>query len=77
MARLAATSVWGSARWCRRLPMLEGSAAVMASPAGLSVRYPWAMAQRMTAPMRWRTRLAVSGRVCQIGSRQAITSAVW
>ena len=34
------------------------------------------MAQRMTAPMRCRTRRAVSGRVCQIGTRQAITSAV-
>ena len=34
------------------------------------------MAHFMTAPMRWRMRRAVSGRVCHIGTRQAITSAV-
>ena len=48
----------------------------MASPAGLSCRYPSATAHFMTAPIRWRTLLAVSRLVLQIGSRTAITSAV-
>ena len=48
----------------------------MASPAGLSSRWPWATAHRITAPIRWRTRRAVTRFSFQMGSSTAITSAV-
>ena len=48
----------------------------MASPAGLSCRWPCAIAHFMMAPIRCRTRRAVSRLSCQMGSRTAITSAV-
>jgi len=70
-----ATSRCGSARRCFLAPSCLGNAAVTASPAGLSWRCPWAMAHFMTAAIRWRTRLAVSGRLFQIGDRQSMTSA--
>ena len=53
-----------------------GSAAESTSPAGLSSRYPCATAHFITAPMRWRTRPAVTRLVDQIGSSTAMTSAV-
>ena len=51
----------------------------MASPAGLSVRWPSAMAHRMTAEIRCRDLRAISALVCQIGTRAASTSAevIW
>ena len=56
--------------------LVGGSAAEMASPAGSSERWPWATAHFITAPMRRRTRRAVSRLVVQIGSSTSITSAV-
>ena len=62
-ARVPATSPYGSARWWRGppLPLLRGSAAVRISPAGLSSRWPSAIAHFMTVPIRCRTRRAPVG----------------
>ena len=53
-----------------------GSAAETASPAGLSMRGPSAMARFITAPMRCRTRLAVTRLVDQNGDSTVMPSAV-
>ena len=66
-ASAAPTSAWGSARWCTGLESTFGSAAPTASPAGLWVRWPWAMAYFMTCPMRSRSRRAVSCFTIHIG----------
>ena len=47
----------------------------MASPAGLSSLYPWAIDHFMTAPIRPRTFFAVTGLADQIGNKMLITSA--
>ena len=48
----------------------------MASPAGLSGRYPSATAHFIIMPIRCLTRRAVSALVVQIGRRTVITSEV-
>ena len=55
---------------------LLGIAAVMASPAGLSCRWPWATAHFMTVPIRRLTFRAVSCLLNQIGVSAVIASAV-
>ena len=76
MSLPAATCACGSAFWCWRRTLFFGNAADTASPAGLSSRYPCATAHFMTAPMRCRTRRAVSRLVDQMGSSTSTTSAV-
>ena len=75
-ASAARTSACGSARWWRCTAAVLGSAAEIASPAGLSGRSPCATAHFITAPMRCRTRLAVTLLVDQMGSSTAMTSAL-
>ena len=72
----SATCGCGSALWCRRRTLFFGSAAEIASPAGLSSRSPCAATHFKTAPIRCRQRLAVSRFVDQIGTRTSMTSAV-
>lgn len=65
---------WGStARWVT-CALLFGNAAKIASPTGLSVRWPCASAHFITALMRRLTRPAVPVFVVQIGSSTAMTS---
>ena len=71
----AATSVWCSAGMCFTRSCCGPSTVPMRSQ-GLSVRSCMAMAQSMTALMRWRTRRAVSGRTCQMRRSVASTSAL-
>ena len=59
-SQAAATSPWGKERWRFWRESWRRSAAVIAPLAGSSVRWPWAMAQRMMAEMRWRTRWAAA-----------------
>ena len=61
-------SAWGNARMCCMRTVPLGSAAEMASPAGLSSRHPCATAHFITAPMRWGTRPAVTRLMDQMGS---------
>ena len=67
VARALATLPCGGDLKCRDCLPFLGSAAVIAWPAGLSARWPWAMAQRITAPIRCRTRPAVTAFSLQIG----------
>ena len=75
-ASAARTSACGRARWWRGLTAFLGRASEIASPAGLSARWPWATAHFITAPMRWRTRRAVSRLAVQMGSSTVMTSAL-
>ena len=75
-ATAPATSRWGRASRCRTGVGRLGSAARTASPAGLSIRYPCAIAHRMTALIRWWTFRAVTYFPVQIGISVAMMSAV-
>ena len=63
---------------CALPPFCFGNAAPMAST-GLSPLWPCAWLHFMTAAIRRRTRLAVSGLIVQIGRRTPMTSAelIW
>ena len=71
-----AAPTWGcgsAGRWVT-CTFLFGNAAEIASPVGLSVRWPWATAHFITALMYRLTGPAVSVFVVQIGSSTAMTS---
>ena len=72
----SAISPWGRLRWCLGGEVWRGSAAVSAGPAGSSVRWPSALAQRMPMPSRVRSLRAVSGLSCQTGRNTRARSLV-